>query len=80
MRTMTLAETQAHLSDVVDQVQAGEEIVITRRGHPVARIVLERSATDHDPAALAEELRAFVLKQPMAAGSSVIAMREADRY
>lgn len=80
MRTMTLAETKAHLSNVVDQVQAGEEIIITRRGHPVARIVPERSGTEHDPAALAEELRAFVMEQPMAAGNSVIAMRETDRY
>ncbi|HRK12412.1 MAG TPA: type II toxin-antitoxin system Phd/YefM family antitoxin, partial [Thauera sp.] len=36
MRTLTLAETKSHLSAVVDQVIAGEEIVITRRGKPVA--------------------------------------------
>ena len=41
MRTLTLAETKSHLSAVVDQVIAGEEIVITRRGRPVARIVPE---------------------------------------
>lgn len=80
MRTMTLAETKAHLSNVVDQVQAGEEIVITRRGHPVARIVPERSGSERDPVALAEELRAIVLTQPMADGNSVAAMRETDRY
>lgn len=80
MRTMTLAETKAHLSAVVDQVQAGEEIVITRRGQPVARIVPEHGAADCDPHALAEELRAFVLAQPLAVGNSVTAMREADPY
>ena len=80
MRTMTLAETKAHLSAVVDQVQAGEEIVITRRGHPVARIVPDRSGPDHDPAALAAELQAFVQAQPMVVGNSVTAMREKDRY
>lgn len=80
MRTMTLAETKAHLSNVVDQVQAGEEIVITRRGHPVARIVPERSGSERDPVALAEELRAIVLAQTMADGNSVTAMRETDRY
>ncbi len=31
---LTLAETKSHLSAVVDQVIAGEEIVITRRGRP----------------------------------------------
>ena len=41
MRTMTLAATKAHLSAVVDRIQAGEEVVITRRGRAVARIVAE---------------------------------------
>lgn len=80
MRTMTLAETKSHLSAVVDEVRAGEEIIITRRGHPVARIVADRRGPEHDPAALANELRAFVLAQPMAAGNSVVAMRETDHY
>ncbi len=38
MGTVTLAEAKTHLSHLLDQVAAGEEIVITRRGHPVARI------------------------------------------
>ena len=40
MRTLSLAEAKMHLSAVVDQVEAGEEIVITRRGRRVARIGL----------------------------------------
>lgn len=80
MRTMTLAETKAHLSAVVDKVQAGDEVVITRRGHPVARIVPDRSGPDRDPAVLVMELRAFVLSQPMAVGNSVADMREKDCY
>lgn len=80
MRTMTLAETKSHLSAVVDQVQAGEEIVITRRGHPVARIVADRGHPERDPAVLAQELRSFVLAQSMTEDNSVVAMREMDRY
>ena len=38
MATVTLAEAKTHLSHLLDQVAAGEEIVITRRGHPVAKI------------------------------------------
>lgn len=38
MNTVTLAEAKAHLSQLLDQVAAGEEVVITRRGQPVARI------------------------------------------
>lgn len=38
MSTMSLAQAKAHLSRLLDQVEAGAEIVITRHGQPVARI------------------------------------------
>lgn len=38
MQTVSVAEAKAHLSELLNQVEAGEEIVITRRGQPVARI------------------------------------------
>lgn len=38
MNTVSLAEAKAHLSHLLDQVEAGEEVVITRRGLPIARI------------------------------------------
>jgi len=43
MSTVTLADAKAHLSHLLDQVEAGQEVIITRRGQPVARIApLER--------------------------------------
>jgi len=77
MRTLTLAETKSHLSAVVDQVIAGEEIVITRRGRPVARIVPEHSQSVADVAALAAELRDFVLAQPPQARTAAEVVRQA---
>jgi len=38
VRSVTLAQAEAHLSQLLDEVEVGEEIVITRRGRPVARI------------------------------------------
>ena len=38
MSTVTLADAKARLSHLLAQVEAGEEVVITRRGQPVARI------------------------------------------
>jgi len=80
MRYMSLAETKSHLSAVVDQVAAGEEIVITRRGRPVARIVAEKGGERPAPAKMAEELRAHLRAQPMGQTASVIALRETDRF
>jgi len=80
MKTMTLAETKAHLSAVVDQVQKGEDIVITRRGRPVARISAELPAQTGEARALVKELRAFVQAQTVSKGNSVTAMRAEDPY
>ena len=77
MRTLTLAETKSHLSAVVDQVIAGEEIVITRRGRPVARIIAEPAQQAADAAAVAAELRAFVLAQAPQARTAAEVVREA---
>ncbi|MCX7179731.1 MAG: type II toxin-antitoxin system prevent-host-death family antitoxin [Proteobacteria bacterium] len=66
MRSVTVAAAKARLSAVLADVEAGEEIIITRRGVAVARIVPEPAAApaDFDLA----ELFAFVDSQPMHAG------------
>jgi len=79
MHTMTLAATKAQLSAVVDQVEKGEEVVITRRGRPVARIVAETAQRTPDTRWI-DELAAFVDAQKPAPGNSVAAMRAQEPY
>ncbi|MFA7243240.1 MAG: type II toxin-antitoxin system prevent-host-death family antitoxin [Sulfuricellaceae bacterium] len=38
MRTVSLVDAKAHFSELLNTVEAGEEIVVTRYGCPVARI------------------------------------------
>lgn len=38
MLTVTLVEAKARLSELLDKVAAGEEVVITRHGRPTARL------------------------------------------
>ncbi len=38
MVTVSLAQAKARLSELLDKVEAGEEIVVTRHGKAVARI------------------------------------------
>lgn len=80
MRIINLAEAKAHLSAVLDDVAAGQQVVITRRGRPVARIVPEPAPRKRAASAWVEELRGFVEAQPKAAGSSVVDMRDSERY
>jgi prevent-host-death family protein len=38
-RRVNVHEAKTHFSKLLDRVQAGEEIVIAKAGHPVARLV-----------------------------------------
>lgn len=38
MRTVDISVAKAHLSRLVDEAAAGEEIVITKNGKPIARL------------------------------------------
>lgn len=80
MRIISLADAKAHLSAVLDDVEAGQQVVITRRGRPVARIVAEHTQRKRAATAWVAGLRAFVEAQPMASGSSVANLRDSERY
>jgi antitoxin (DNA-binding transcriptional repressor) of toxin-antitoxin stability system len=43
--TVTIEEAQAHLGELIDRLQPGEEVVITRNAEPVAKLVLTAVAT-----------------------------------
>ncbi|MDZ7790583.1 MAG: type II toxin-antitoxin system prevent-host-death family antitoxin [Xanthomonadales bacterium] len=45
MRTVPVAEAKAHFSELLKAVEAGEEVVITRRGRAVARLSSQRPVT-----------------------------------
>jgi prevent-host-death family protein len=75
MRSVGLAEAKAKLSALLDAVEAGEEVVITRRGQPVARVVREQPRSDQAPDWPAR-LRALHGDQPGPAGSAVELLRE----
>ena len=75
MRKVGLAEAKAQLSALLDAVEAGEEVVITRRGRPVARVVRERLAAP-DASGWVELLRELHRDQSPLQGSAVELLRE----
>lgn len=49
MKTAAVAELKARLSEYLNRVKAGEEVLVTDRGHPVARLVpVARAAVRRD--------------------------------
>ena len=39
MGSYNIAHAKTHLSEILERVAAGEEVLLTRRGKPVARVV-----------------------------------------
>jgi prevent-host-death family protein len=80
MDTVNLADAKAHLSELIDRVEAGETIEITRRGKPVARFTaVDRPRKRIDAAALAA-LTATLPRADQGAADLVRAMRDGDRF
>ena len=78
MRSVNVSETRENLAQLLDAVEAGEEIMIIRRDRPVARLVpIERSMTTfRDRAALRAELPPMT--EP--ADRAVQSLREEERF
>lgn len=80
MATINLADAKAHLSELVDRVEAGEWIVITRRGKPVARLAPVISPRKRIDVALLQSLTSTMPPQTQSAADLVRSMRDGDRY
>ncbi len=80
MDSISLAEAKAHLSALVDRVEAGGSVDITRRGKPVARltpVVRQRQPID---ASLLRNLTAQMPPRTASSADLVRSMRDGDRY
>ena len=73
MHAMSLAHAKAHLSELLNTVESGQEVVITRHGRPVARVVPANAVKHALPLARLAKLREQV---PARKGSSADALRE----
>ena len=59
MSSVGVFEAKARLSELIDQALAGREVVITRHGKPVARIVAATAAGPKGVKAAITEIRRF---------------------
>ncbi len=80
MDAINLAEAKSHLSELIDRVEAGDSIDITRRGKTVARLTGVTKPRKRVDAALLQSLTAAIPPQPQNAVDLVRTMRDGDRY
>lgn len=74
MRTLSVAQAKAQLSALLDAVESGEDVEITRRGVPVARLTraAERPGAGFD----LDAFLAATTNQPLHNGMDAPALRE----
>lgn len=72
MQTVNVANAKARLSKILAQVESGGEVVITRRGQPVARLSAIKGPMKPIDFETLDSLRA---RQPVARTSSVKLIR-----
>jgi prevent-host-death family protein len=78
-RTTTVGsfEAKTHLAALIDRAAAGEEVIITRRGKPVARLVAMEPSVDIGAREAVERLRA--MPRPTLGGIGWKALRDDGR-
>ena len=80
LRRIGLAEVKVQLFAFLDAVEMGHEVVITRRGQPVARLVCEIPApVEEAPTPWPERLRRFHGNQAPFPGDAVALVGELRR-
>jgi antitoxin (DNA-binding transcriptional repressor) of toxin-antitoxin stability system len=70
MRKVGASEAKNKLAELLDAVGRGEEVMITRRGKPVAKLVRPGAATDRG-AAVAAARRVMALREGVTLGGGV---------
>ena len=78
--TVGLAEAKNKLSELIDRVEQGEEITITRHDHAVARLVPARRRSREEARRAVEALRALRARNPvMLTTEQILNMKNAGR-
>lgn len=76
MESIGIYEAKSRLSELVEKAEAGQEVTITRRGRPVAKLVRVRPGREVDRRAIMAEIRAFARRNKLARR---VSMRELRR-
>jgi prevent-host-death family protein len=62
MERIGIYDARAKLSELIERVEAGEEVVLTRHGEPVARLVPEKSRRKRSRASAVARIRVLARK------------------
>jgi prevent-host-death family protein len=79
MRTVQSTEAKTHFAQLLDEVEHGETIVITRHGKPIARLVAEPAARNADVLAAIEEIKVLGARNGRITVEEILSARDEGR-
>ena len=79
MRQVQFSTAKAQLSELIDEVERGETVQITRHGKPVARLVREEDGRRADALRAMAELKELRKKAGRATVEEILAWRDEGR-
>jgi prevent-host-death family protein len=81
MRTIQSSDAKTRLSELLDEVERGETVVITRHGRAVARLVPEADQREGEVRKVMERICAFrQTMPPLSLGDISSARHEGHKY
>jgi prevent-host-death family protein len=81
MRQIQASEAKTHLPSLLDDVERGETLIITRHGKPIARLVPDETARKEEIRKAIEDIRALRKTMPGLTLEEIIsAKHEGHRY
>ncbi len=79
MREIAASEAKTHLPQLLDEVERGEALIITRHGRPIARLVPERDQRQDEIGAAIDAIRIRRGKAPAATAAEILSARDEGR-
>lgn len=79
MQTLQASEAKTHFLKILDRVERGETVAITRRGRTIARIVPDETAQRERVAQAVEEMKALRRKIGRLSLEEVLSARDEGR-
>jgi prevent-host-death family protein len=78
MREIQASEAKTHLPQLLDEVERGESVIITRHGRPIARLIPEESVRRGARAEAVERLKALRATMPRVPLHELLPMRHEE--
>jgi prevent-host-death family protein len=79
MKQVQASAAKAHLAELLDEVERGETIVITRHGKPIARLVPDEDKRDDQARRAMAEVREMRKTAPRVNAEEILAWRDEGR-